>query len=144
MPALPSASLIARAADRERDAQLRHFEGLDAKAGIVVGFAGVLVAVGRTAASPLALTGLVAAAVAALLGLASFGLRRYPVLGMRGLRDRYLRSDARFTALRLLDLTIAVTEEATGLLAAKARRLTLAVLMLVSSTVLLALEALLR
>jgi hypothetical protein len=42
---LPSLHLIAARVDAQLDLQIRHFESLDNKAGIVLGFAGVLVAV---------------------------------------------------------------------------------------------------
>jgi hypothetical protein len=42
---LPSLDLIASLVEVQQDHQLRHFDGLDNKAGIMLGFAGVLVAI---------------------------------------------------------------------------------------------------
>ncbi|MGH2556254.1 MAG: hypothetical protein ACRDHO_11120, partial [Actinomycetota bacterium] len=106
--------------------QLKHFDGLDNKAGIVLGFAGVLVAV-ADGIEPLTIAARIAAVGAAVLSLWAFLPRRYPVLDTRKLRERYLRADPGFTKLHLLDTQIRMEEEASTLLDRKASRLKLAV-----------------
>ena len=54
------------------DAQLRHFDALDAKAGIVLGFAGALVALAPSKPSTLLTVGRSAAVASGLLSLWSF------------------------------------------------------------------------
>lgn len=49
-----SLALIHDEVRAERDAQLRHADALDAKAGIIVGFSGVIVAIGASAGLALA------------------------------------------------------------------------------------------
>jgi hypothetical protein len=98
---LPSLDLIVSRVEDQLEHQLRHFDGLDNKAGIVLGFAGVLVAV-TDGFQALAMASRIAAVGAALLSLLAFLPRKYPVLDTRKLRDRYLRADAGFTQLHLL------------------------------------------
>ncbi|MPZ93131.1 MAG: hypothetical protein GEU68_16210 [Actinobacteria bacterium] len=123
---LPSVDLVASQVKLQLEHQLKHFDGLDNKAGIVLGFAGVLVAIAN-GSEPLTIAGRIAAVGAALLSLWAFLPRKYPVLDTRKLRDRYLRADPGFTKLHLLDTQIRMEEEASALLARKASRLKLAV-----------------
>lgn len=123
--------------------QLRHFDGLDNKAGIVVGFAGVVVAIAE-GLKLLAIAGRLAAVVAALLALWSFLPRTYPVLDTRKLRDRYLRADPEFTKLHLLDTQIRMEERASALLDRKAFRLKLAVGFLAAAVLFIAVGILLE
>lgn len=123
---LPSLDLVASRVDVQLEHQLSHFDGLDNKAGIVLGFAGVVVAI-ADGLEPLAIAGRIAAVGAALLSLWAFLPRKYPVLDTRLLRDRYLRADPGFTKLHLLDTQIRMEEEASTLLDRKSFRLKLAV-----------------
>lgn len=141
MPALPSLDLLADAIRGELQGQMRHSERLDTQSGVVMGFAGVLVAVGDRS-DPLALVGLGCASLSALLALAAFTHRRHPFMDPRSMRERYLGAEARFTALKLLDLTIASTEMVRGALDRKAARLVLAGRLLGVATVLLVADAL--
>lgn len=134
---LPSLDLIALRVQAQLEHQLRHFDGLDNKAGIVVGFAGVVVAI-TEGLKPLAIAGRLAAVLAALLALWSFLPRRYPVLDTRKLRDRYLRADPEFTKLHLLDTQIRMEERASSLLGRKAFRLKLAAVCLAGAVLLIA------
>ena len=95
---LPSLDLVASRVQAQLEHQLRHFDGLDNKGGIVLGFAGVVVAIAEQLNLP-TIAGRLAAAIAALLALWAFLPRRYPVLDTRKLRDRYLRADPEFTKL---------------------------------------------
>lgn len=123
---LPSLDLVASRVEVQLDHQLRHFDGLDNKAGIVLGIAGVLVAI-ADGFEALAIAGRIGAVGAALLALWAFLPRKYPVLDTRKLRDRYLRADSGFTKLHLLDTQIRMEERASALLDRKAFRLRLAV-----------------
>lgn len=69
---LSSLELVAREVKSGLDQQLRHFEGLDTKAGIVLGFAGVLVALSGKIEPLFGRIGLGLAAVAALMAVWSF------------------------------------------------------------------------
>jgi hypothetical protein len=134
---LPSLGLVAAQVEKQLANQLDHFDGLDSKAGIVLGFAGVLVAVAG-AFGPLQVAGKIVSVSAALLALWAFVPRKYPVLNTARFRDRYLRSDPSFTQLHLLDTQIMMEEQAARLLARKALRLKLSVMLLALSIVLLA------
>ena len=106
---LPSLSLLNEAATDELGAQERRADALDAKAGVLLGFAGVLV--GLSVDKLQGVLGQVATGVAVLAGLlaaAAFIPRAYPTLALRHLRDRYLTSEEDFTRLRLLDTRIAM------------------------------------
>lgn len=119
MARFPWLELIAEAVATDQAAQLRHFESLDTKAGIVLGFAGVLVALGDAAEAELGVAALIAGASAALFALLAFVPRTYPVLELRRARDRYLQSDPRFTRLHVIDTRIAIVEEASRLLSGR-------------------------
>lgn len=134
---LPSLDLIASRVEAQLEHQLRHFDGLDNKAGIVLGFAGVLVAI-ADGFEPLAIAGRIAAVGATLLSLWAFLPRKYPVLDTRKLRDRYLRADPGFTTLHLLDTQIRMEQGASALLDRKAFRLKLAVGLLALAVLLIA------
>lgn len=143
MSRMPSLERLGQAAERERDAQLRHFDSLDTKAGIVLGFAGVLVALAGRMLGGLSLGAQVAAALASLLALLSFLPRELPVLELRKMRDRYLRSEASFTDLHLLDTTVEMVEAGARLLARKSMWLRLAASLVALATGLLMGDALL-
>jgi len=70
-------------------------ESLDSKAGVVLGFAGILVGLGATAQPAISgrgvfQVGLGFAVLAAMVAALSFLPRRYPVLTVRRLRDSNL------------------------------------------------------
>jgi len=113
---LPSLELIAREVRSERDAQLRHVDAVDAKAGVVLGFSGVLVAVGVGALDFYRLPALVAALAAATFAAAVFRHQRQPTWDLRRLTERRLRSEAMFTELAILDTHIAMIERQRELL----------------------------
>jgi hypothetical protein len=77
-----------------------HAESLDSKAGVVLGFAGVLVGLGATAQSAVSdevafQVGLGFAVFAALFAAVSFLPRRYPVLEVARLRENNLTAGGR-------------------------------------------------
>jgi len=67
-----SLALLIEISKSERDAQLSHFDSLDTKAGLVLGFAGVLIALGGAPGSVLGLGSIILAALAAAMAVASF------------------------------------------------------------------------
>ena len=135
---LPSLDTISSLVLAEREAQLRHVESLDTKAGIVLGFAGAVVALGTREASSLSIAGTVTAAIAAALAMWTFMPRAVPVLEARVLRDRYLRANASFTRLHVLDTTVEMIETSARLIRSKSRRLRASMMLLVLATALLA------
>jgi hypothetical protein len=106
----------------ERDGQLRHFDGLDTKAGIILGFAGALIAL-SPAGNVLIHVGRLAAMASGFLALAAFWPRGYWGTNTRRLREKYLASEPDFTKLNLLDTQIAMAETVRAVLLKKARPL---------------------
>lgn len=125
-PHLPSLELVLEEARTERAAQLIHFEALDAKAGVLLGFAGALVALAPDRADLLIVIGRFMAVVSGMSALASFWPRDVSLTHLRSLRDKYLSSEAAFTRLNLVDATIAQTIQVSGVLKRKARLLKVA------------------
>lgn len=131
---LPSLPLLLDLVQAERDKQRAHFDGLDTKAGVVLGFAGVLVTLAPDVSLPFLVPGLGAAAGAAGFALGSFWPRAYPVVEARPLR-KYLPAELAFTRLRVLDTLIQMTQEVEGVLADKGRRLRTALIALALAAV---------
>ena len=134
---LASIDLILGAVERQRDQQRSHFESFDNKAGIAVGFAGAIAALASGVAPVLAKLGVVAAVVAAVLAMLAFRPRKDPILDPLRLRA-YLRAEAEFTKLRLLDTEIEMAVRASNIIQEKARWLQASLLALVVSVALLA------
>lgn len=120
---LPSLDLLAAEARAERELAFRHADEVDAKAGIVLGFAGAIVAVSAARASVWLVPGSVTAVWAALQCLVAFRPNRHRGLDLRRLRDDYLRSDRAFTQLRILDSQVAMAEQEARVLRRNDRRL---------------------
>lgn len=111
-----------------------HAESLDTKAGVVLGFTGVLVGLGATAqafvSSELTFQiGLGVAAAAALSAVLAFLPRKYPVVEVLPLRE-YLTATEDETKLTLLDVQIDMVIEAAILVRQKGRRVKTAVTLL--------------
>jgi hypothetical protein len=138
---LPSLGRIAARVEAQLELQMRHFESLDNKAGIVLGFGGVLVAVAGGTGG-FAAVGRVTAVSASLFALWAFLPRNYPVIDTRKLRDRYLRADPEFTDLHLLHTQIAMEERASEVLRKKALRLRISIILLAASILLFAIRIL--
>jgi hypothetical protein len=103
---LPSLSLISAQVAAEREAMNSHAESLDSKAGVVLGFAGVVVGLGATAPGSVSSRlvfqlGLVVGVLAGALAAWAFLPRRYPVIEVLRLRDRYLTASEEVTRLHL-------------------------------------------
>jgi hypothetical protein len=117
---LPSLSLLNEAAVDELGAQERRADALDSKAGVLLGFAGVLVGLSVDKLPGVGHIATGAAALAGLLAAAAFIPRLYPTLALRHLRNSYLTSEEEFTRLRLLDTRIGMYERNQPRLARKA------------------------
>jgi hypothetical protein len=121
----------------ERAGQLRHFEALDGKAGIILGFAGALVALAPTGTLIVDL-GRSAAAARGVLALATFWPRGYWATNLLQLRNLYLAAEPEFTKLNLLDTQIGMSVQLGRLLRGKAIRLKWAMTLLALAALLTA------
>ena len=88
---LPSLAIVLAQVVAEREAMNAHAESLDGRAGVVLGFSGILVGHGATAQITVSGTvifefGLAVAVVVAILAAWAFLSRRYPVLEVERLR----------------------------------------------------------
>jgi hypothetical protein len=119
---LPSLPLLLELVQSERQKQLGHFDALDGKAGIVLGFSGLLVTLSPDAPALTRVAGVLAATAAAAFALASFWPRRFPTMEPTRLRH-YLRAEEGFTQLTVLDTLEDFVNEGSVVLAGKARRL---------------------
>jgi hypothetical protein len=135
-PGLPSLDVVLDAVEAQREKQLGHFESLDNKAGVLLGFSGAIAAIARDVRPIVGRLGVAAAVVAAFAAMWSFRPRGFPVLDARRLRP-YLRGEPEFTKLRLLDTELVMIEQAEALIARKARWLSAALASLVVSVMLL-------
>jgi drug/metabolite transporter (DMT)-like permease len=127
MPGLPSLDLLSDAATEELAAYERRADALDSKAGVLLGFAGVVVAVSAANLDGwLAHASAIAAGVAALVAGFAFVPREFPTIALLPLRDKYLTSAGEFTQLRLLDTRIAMVSRVQATVRSKARSVTLA------------------
>ena len=104
---LPSLDLVLEEVRSERRMQLTHLEALDTKAGIILGFAGALVALLTDRTEMPLLIGRFLAVAGGLAALASFWPRRFATTDLRALRDKYLASDSQFTKRNLVDASVA-------------------------------------
>lgn len=120
---LPSLELLAREVRAERELLFRHTDAVDAKAGIVLGFAGAVAALSATRLDGWLVPGTVSAMYAAVQCLVVFGHDRYPVWELRPLRDDFLRAEPVFTQLNIVDAQIAMVERQGRLLRLNNRRL---------------------
>jgi hypothetical protein len=113
MERMPSLQLILETYERERDRDLSHFDSVDTKAGVVLGFAGVVAAIAFTA----------------ILAVAAFWPRKLPALEPSRLRD-YVVAEERITRLVLVDTYQVMLNEARVVLGTKSRRLKYAMVLL--------------
>ena len=123
MKGVRSIDIVLDEVRRERDAQLRHFDAIDTKAGIVLGFAGALVALTPPHTDLLVLFGRIAAVVSGIASMLTFWPNTYWSTDLRRLREGYLAAEIEFSKLRLLDTQINLAEREVAILAAKAARL---------------------
>jgi len=130
-PELPSLSILLEQVASERATMNSHAESLDTKAGVVLGFTGVLVGLGATAQAMIAengvfQAGLGVAVAAAFLATWAFVPRRYPVLEVQVLRGN-LTTPEDETQLELLDTQIEMVREAAVLVRRKGFRVGLSI-----------------
>jgi hypothetical protein len=129
---LPSLSVLMDQVASEREAINAHAESLDTKAGVILGFTGVLVGLGATAQAMISenvifQVGLGVAVAAALLAALAFIPRRYPILEVLPLRNSYLTAPESKTRLALLDTQIEMVRETANLVKRKGQRVGLSV-----------------
>lgn len=96
---LPSLDLLFDLVQSERDKQRAHFDSLDGKAGIVLGFTGLLVTLAPDLPIGYVMLVVLSALISAGLSLAAFFPRKYPVLEVGTMRE-YLtaqKADAKLT-----------------------------------------------
>jgi hypothetical protein len=142
VPAPPSLELLADVVSAELDAQERRGDAIDSKAGVILGFAGVLV--GLTAShvhNAVGQAGFASAAASAVLAVGTFMPRPFPALDPYQLRMRYLTEAPETTKQRLMDTRVSLYRQIEGVLRWKVRLVTAAVVMLASSIVLTGLGA---
>jgi hypothetical protein len=135
-PGTRSLDAVMGEVQREREAQLRHFDALDSKAGVMLGFAGALAALAPAQFSLLVDVGRAVAVTGALAALWAFWPRRYGAIELRALRERYLAAEPEFARLRLLDTQITTIEELAGTLYRKGRRLKLSMSLVAAAALL--------
>ena len=118
-----SIAVVQEVVRHERDAQLRHFDGLDAKGGILVGFGGALIALSPRGAEVFLTFGRVASLISCAFAIWSFWPRRFWSPDVRVFRDDYLAAEPLFAELRLVDTLIDHIRRNNEVLVRKARRL---------------------
>jgi len=124
---LSSLTIVLAQVAAERETINAHPESLDGKAGVVLGFAGVLVGLGATgqvavSGGVIFQIGLAVGVVAALLAAWAFLPRRHPVLDVERLRQANLTASEAETRLELLDTQIVMVKEAATLVRQKGWR----------------------
>jgi hypothetical protein len=135
-----SLEIVGREVEAERMVQLAHFDAVETKAGVVLGFPGAIVALSLRSSGILATVGRWAGVTSGLLALASFWPRKYWRADLRTLRDAYLAAEPVFTSLRLLDSQIVMVEQTHLTLARKVQFLKAAMVLLATAVFLSALS----
>ncbi|MHB1912531.1 MAG: hypothetical protein ACYCTI_10830 [Acidimicrobiales bacterium] len=111
VPATPSLDLLYSLAREELDTEMRHQEALDTKAGVILGFAGVLVGLAIEHSVHERTPGLIAAGGSGFLAMVAFLPRHYPVFELGPLRQRYLTGQPDATKLVLFDALVAMVDD---------------------------------
>lgn len=139
-----SIELLAAEVRARRETQLRHLESLDARAGVVLGFAGALVALARGAAAPAAIAARFIAAAAALMALWAFLPRGYPEADPAALREHYEAADPAVTQGMLMDSDVEMWLAGSEVVKVKAVRLTVSIGLLAGAVAVLAFEGVIQ
>lgn len=84
MRGVASIDMVGGEVHAERAAQLGHFDAVDTKAGVVLGFAGAITPLSAAPSGPLTAAGAIAAVVSGLFALMSFWPRKYWRTDLRG------------------------------------------------------------
>lgn len=137
-----SLDLLIELDQNERQLQLAHFDSLDTKAGLVLGFAGVLIALGNRSGTLAGIGSTTLAALAAIASVASFWPRGFASIDPTRLGD-YAGAELAFTQLTVLDTLELMLVETMVRLEMKARRLKWALMSLTAGAVLAASDLLL-
>lgn len=138
----PSLEVVRDELNHEISAQGERLRSLDGRAGVQLGFSGVLVGLVKAVDHPHAvqLAGQAAAALAGVLAVTAFLSRRgEAILDPRGLRMRYLLTPAEDTRLVVLDTRIALFTESRKNFKDKVKLLAASLIFLSAALVLLVL-----
>jgi hypothetical protein len=122
----------------ERTGQLANFDSIDTKAGILLGFAGALVALSRGSSVWPITIGRGLGALSGFLSLWTFWPRRFWNTDLRPFRDKYLAAEPAFSNLKLLDTHIEMAERMAEIIRRKATTLRLAMVALALAVLLTA------
>lgn len=126
---MSSLQLILETFERERDRDLSHFDSVDTKAGVVLGFAGLVAAIAFNTAQPSRGFSFLLGLSAATLAVAASWPRKLPALEPSRLRD-YIVAEERITRLVLVDTYSEMLDQARLVLGTKSRRLKYAMVLL--------------
>ena len=107
---MPSLELVAGEIRAERGELIRQLDALDAKAGIVLGSAGVVSALAAQHVSWPRVVGLIVAVLSALSALAALLPQRFPAWDVADLQ-RYVVAEPLFTKTTMVDTTIEMVKE---------------------------------
>ncbi|KAA9149137.1 hypothetical protein FPZ12_043840 [Amycolatopsis acidicola] len=127
----PSMPVVRAELDIELGLLERRATAVDTKAGLVLGFAGVLVGLTKDGLTWITAAGQVLAVVAAVLAISAFLPRYGGAVNPMTLRRKYLTTDRATTELSVLDTRLALKEKDEVALRVKARRVRTAVVILV-------------
>ncbi len=122
----------------ERAGQLATFDAIDTKAGILLGFAGALVALSREGSNVALQLGRGLGVLTGFLALWTFWPRRFWSIDLKPLRDKYLAAEPAFARLRLLDTHIEMVERMAEVIQDKGRTLKMAMAALALAVLLIA------
>jgi len=131
---MPSLDLLLQTIMLERDKQLAHFDALDTKAGVLLAFDGVLIALTRFIRLAVQWPEIGLAAASALFAVLTFWPREFPFLSPRDLR-KYLTYETENTRLMLHDTIGVMITRGGRLLEAKARYLKVALVFLLLAAI---------
>jgi hypothetical protein len=121
--------ILLQIAIQERSNQLAHFDALDTKAGVILAFDGVLIALTGNVKLLFELAAIIMASTSATAALWSFWPRKFPVLEPMAFRQ-FLTYEPDSTRLKLHDTIASTVERGGQALRIKIRFLRLALLLL--------------
>jgi hypothetical protein len=132
---VPSIHLVEAVLNREEQSYRFRAAGIDNKAGLLLGAAGVLVALVGSRPSVAGLIGQIFAAGSGGAAVLTLWPRVDKGIGPREVRDRYLTSDPTLTRMILLNTRLGLHDRDEKRLITKAKRLRLAAVLLMTATV---------
>jgi hypothetical protein len=103
--------------------QVRHFDRLDTRAGVLLGFSGLFVVLSLNGSGFWIAAAGVAGVASAAVALGSFLVRDFPALDVARFRERYVSAEPAMTRLTLVDTHLAILENARRLTHRKVRML---------------------